>query len=108
MAASTSSVIRSCQTNWPLRSSDSGVVAGCCPAHPAAMIPTARAAMANTILRGFMEGSFRWGGDSRRDSVTILRSIVGELHVDAEIVLPQRRDDLLERVTVLARNTHLL
>src|SRR5215475_8885531 len=49
----------------------------------------------------------RWAGAERMFAITVLvRPIVSELHVNAEIVIAQGRDDLLQDVPVAARDSH--
>src|SRR5262247_3489613 len=49
----------------------------------------------------------RWAGAERMFAITVLvRPVVSELHVNAEIVITQGRDNLLQRVAVAARDAH--
>src|SRR5215475_10944557 len=49
----------------------------------------------------------RWAGAERMFAITVLvRPVVSELHVNAEIVIAQGRDDLLQNVSVTARDSH--
>src|SRR5262245_2479880 len=49
----------------------------------------------------------RWAGAERMFAITVLvRPVVSELHVNAEIVIAQGRDNLLQRVAVAARDAH--
>src|SRR5215510_12008733 len=49
----------------------------------------------------------RWAGAERMFAITVLvRPVVSELHINAEIVISQGRDDLLQSVAVAARDSH--
>src|SRR5215475_3773869 len=49
----------------------------------------------------------RWAGAERMFAITVLvRPVISELHINAEIVIAQGRDDLLQNVSVTARDSH--